>query len=225
MNTRAAAAAALAVLVALAAAAEVWPPAKPARLLDGARDNIVLSAFVPSDDQPQGEVRLVRRGGAAVMQTVLYTRFLKRVVAEIRKKELASWPPDREGHDDAKKYIDAILEARNRIQERFPGRRERGDRRQKMLIEFILSDKASIVAISEPELDEGDEHVRIVSKRPIVVLALSRTYVRGDIYEIARDALRLSRKESQDLLEPLLPPESAGDGETAGENGQEGGNR
>jgi ATP/maltotriose-dependent transcriptional regulator MalT len=50
--------------------------------------------------------------------------------------------------------------------------------------------------------------MRVVSARQIVVLPLSRTYVRGNIYEIARDALRLGRKESMDLLEPMLPPES-----------------
>ena len=90
------------------------------------------------------------------MQTVLHTRFLKRAVAEIRKKELACWPRDRKGHDDARRYIDAVVEARNRIQERFRARANRADRRQKMLIEFILSDTASLVAISEPELEEAD---------------------------------------------------------------------
>ena len=225
MKTRAAAAFALAVLLGLDASAEVTPPAKSARLFDGARDNVVLGAFVPSEDQPQGEVRLIRRGGAVVMQTVLHTRFLKRVVAEIRKKELASWPRDREGHDDALRYIDAVLESRNRIQERFPGRANRADRRQKMLIEFILSGNASLVAISEPELEEANGHMRVVSKRPIVVLELSRTYVRGDIYEIAWDALKLGQKESKDLLEPLLPPDSGGDAEASGEKGQEGNTR
>jgi hypothetical protein len=39
---------------------------------------------------------------------------------------------------------------------------------------------------------------------------LSRAYVRGDIYEIAWDALTLTREESEKLLEPMLPPEPAG---------------
>jgi len=225
VKTRAAAVFTVLVHAAHGASAAVAPPAELAPLLDGARDRVVRAAFVPSDDQPQGEVRLIRRDGAAVMQTVLYTRFLKRVVAEIRAKELASWPPDRKGRGDALKYIDAVLEARSRIQERFPARKNRSDRRQRMLIEFILSDRASIVAISEPELEEENGHVRIVSKRPIAVLDLSRTYVRGDIYEIARDALKLGRMESRDLLEPLLPPESGGDAETPGEKEREGNNR
>jgi len=104
--------------------------------------------------------------------------------------------------------IDAITTAQQRIQERYRQREDRGDRRQKMLIEFILSGKASIVAISEPELDEKSGHIRVTSRRSIAILELSRTYVRGNIYEIAWDALRLDRKESRKLLEPMLPPES-----------------
>ena len=179
-----------------------------ASLLDDKRDEIVRSEFVPTEEQPVGEVRLIRRGQAVVMQTVLHTALLKRVVAEIRKKELASWPPDRKGHDDAQEYIDAITTAQQRIQERDRQREGRGDRRQKMLIEFILSGRASIVAISEPELGEKSGHMRVTSRRTIATLELSRTYVRGNIYEIAWDALRLDRKESRELLEPMLPPES-----------------
>jgi hypothetical protein len=179
-----------------------------APLLDDKRDEIVRSEFVPTEEQPVGEVRLIRRGQAVVMQTVLHTALLKRVVAEIRKKELASWPPDRKGHDDAQEYIDAITTAQQRIQERHRRREGRGDRRQKMLIEFILSGRASIVAISEPELGEKSGHMRVTSRRTIATLELSRTYVRGNIYEIAWDALRLDRKESRKLLEPMLPPES-----------------
>ena len=199
---------ALVILHASAVSAEVKPSAKYARLLDGAQDQVVRSAFVPDEENPQGEVRLIRRGAAAVMQTVLYSKFLKRVVAEIRKKELASWPPDRGGHEDSLKYIDAILEAQGRIQERFRERRNRGDRTQKMLIEFILTDKASIVVLSEPELKEEKGHMRIASARPIAVLELSRTYVRRDFYEIGRDALKLKDTESRKVLEPLLPRES-----------------
>jgi len=203
-----AAALVLAVLYGSAWAADGKATTAYAHLLDDKRDEIVRSEFVPTEEQPVGEVRLIRRGQAVVMQTVLHTALLKRVVAEIRKKELASWPPERKGHGDAQEYIDAITTAQQRIQERYRQREDRGDRRQKMLIEFILSGRASIVAISEPELEEKSGHMRVISRRSIAILDLSRTYVRGGIYEIAWDALRLDRKESRKLLEPMLPPES-----------------
>ncbi len=208
VDTRLLAVLILGVLSLPAVAAEETPKAGYARLLDGSRDEIVRSEFVPSAEQPVGEVRLVRRGPAVVMQTVLSTSFLKRVVAEIRKKDVADWPASRRGHDDAMKYVEAIQSAQAGIQERFRRREHRGDRRQRMLIEFILSRDASIVAIAEPALSEADGHMRVVSRRQIAVLPLSRVYVRGNIYEIAWDALKLGRKESRDLLEPMLPPES-----------------
>lgn len=203
-----AAALVLAVLYGSAWAADGKATTAYAHLLDDKRDEIVRSEFVPTEEQPVGEVRLIRRGQAVVMQTVLHTALLKRVVAEIRKKELASWPPERKGRGDSQEYIDAITTAQQRIQERYRQREDRGDRRQKMLIEFILSGRASIVAISEPELEEKSGHMRVISRRSIAILELSRTYVRGGIYEIAWDALRLDRKESRKLLEPMLPPES-----------------
>jgi len=155
-----AAALVLAVLCGSAWAADGKATTVYAQLLDDKRDEIVRSEFVPTEEQPVGEVRLIRRGQAVVMQTVLHTALLKRVVAEIRKKELASWPPERKGHGDAQEYIDAITTAQQRIQERYRQREDRGDRRQKMLIEFILSGRASIVAISEPELDRGVDRTR-----------------------------------------------------------------
>jgi hypothetical protein len=174
-----------------------------ARLLDGGEDRIVRSAFVPSKTLRQGEVRLIRRGRAAVLQTVLSTRYLKRVIAEIRRKEAASWPEGRNGQTDSLRYVDALTRAQAGIQERYRGR---GGRRQRLLIEFILSDGDSLVALSEPEIEEdGDGHFLVVSKRPVAVLPLSRTYVRGNFYEISRDALKLEGEEAVRILEPLLP--------------------
>ncbi len=227
MKTPTAAAIALFVLAGLAGRADPAgaAPPLPARLLDDARDTVVRSAFVPSEEQRQGEVRLVRRDGAAVMQTVLDTTILKRVVAEIRKKELASWPPGRAGHDDALRYIAALGEARDRIQERAARQGRRAGRRRTMLIEFILSPDASLVAFAEPQVEVADGHMRVAARRPIAILELSRRYVRGDIYEIARDALGLGRREAREILEPLLPPESAEGAGTSPPDGRHGDNR
>lgn len=201
---------ALSLPIANAGQGEVNASTRYAPLLDGAKDRIVRSAFVPSEELQQGEVRLIRRGGAIVMQTVLYTRFLMRVVAEIRRKDLAAWPEKREGHADSLRYIDALMDASSRIRQRFQERGNRGERRQELLIEFILSERAALVAFYEPELEKEEGHYRVNAKDPITVLELSRAYVRGDIYEIAWDALNLTRKESVRLLEPMLPAEPAG---------------
>lgn len=201
------------VLIALFAVpvrAQVASPKKHAPLLDGSRDRIVRSAYVPSEDQPQGEVRLIRRGSAVVMQTVLYSIYLKRVVAEIRRKERALWPATRQGRADSVRYADALAAASRRIEQRFRQREKRQDRHRKLLIEFILSEGAALVALYEPDVEKGEEHLLVKAKRPVVLLELSRAYVRGDIHEIAWDALKMTKKETKQILEPLLPAEPPG---------------
>ena len=40
---------------------------------------VIARAYVPNSIIPQGEVRLLSRGGETTVQTVLHTRFAKRV--------------------------------------------------------------------------------------------------------------------------------------------------
>jgi len=197
-------------LFAEAGHAEVEAAKRYESIMDGSGDRIVRSAIVPSDLLPQGEVRLLRRGEAVVMQTVLNSRFLKRVVAEIRNKESASWPAQREGHADSIRYVAALTEGYDRIQRKSRQRKNRAERRQKLLIEFILSGKSALVAVYEPELAEEEGHYRVTSKTPVAILEMSRAYVRGNIFEIAWDALGLSKREAKKLLDPMLPREPAG---------------
>lgn len=200
----AAAVLAIDLLVAQTLGAQGDASARNAPFLDGKNDRIVRSAFVPSRPLPQGEVLLLRRGDAVVMQTVLFSRYLDRVVAEIRRKEQAHWPPGRQGHADSERYLDALASARDGIR-RDAGQDRPGRQRQKLLIEFILSRRAALLALFEPDIEEKDGHYRVTAKRPITVLELSPLYVRGNIYEIAWDALRMRREESEALLEPMLP--------------------
>ena len=206
---RGAAACLAAALFAAAGAGAAGAADRRGALLDGGRDEIVRRAFVPSAEDPHGEVRLVRRGDAAVMQTVLASRVLKRVVGEIRKKENAIWPPGSEGRADSARYVAALSKAREEVERRFrqKGATARGDRRRCLMIEFVLSRDASFVLLSEPEVVEGDEGFRVVGNRGIQALDLSRLYVRGNLRAIAMDALGMSRKEADRTLKPLLPPD------------------
>jgi hypothetical protein len=182
-------------------------------LLDASRDEVVRSATVPSALFPQAEVRLIRRGGSAVMQTVIVSRLLKRVVGQIRKKETSFWPPERKGHEDAARYVDAMERSYRTVEGRFRKKGIRGDRRRKMLIEFILSWETAIVAFLDPDI-EGDFGGFRIGRRDILeILPLSRHYVRGNMHEIAMDSLGLSRREAERTLKPLLPPALQQEGE------------
>lgn len=65
--------------------------------------------------------------------------------------------------------------------------------------------------------------MRVASRRQIAVLPLSRAYVRGNIYEIAWDALKMDREDSWSLLEPMLPPESPAESAPSEGDGKQGG--
>lgn len=176
------------------ASAEPVVPARLAPLFDATRDEVVRQTFVPSPEEKVGEVRLLRRGGYDVVQTLLYTKVLSRVVAEIRKKELAGWP-DGPGRDDSLRYVDALDAVRRTIWNRMPRDTRTADRRQKLWIEFVLGERAAAVAIGafemEAGIDDADGGVRVRTREPLVVLEPSRAYVRRNMRLIAADSFHV----------------------------------
>jgi hypothetical protein len=186
-------------------------------LLDASRDEIVRSAAVPHALFPQAEVRLIRRGGSVVMQTVIVSRFLKQVVGEIRRKESSVWTPGRAGHGDSEQYVDALDRAYRATELGFRDRDAGNDHRRSLLIEFVLSRDEAFVAILHPEVrgDFGD--FRVEKRRVLEILLLSRRYVTENIHEIAIDSLGWSRRETEEALKPMLPPGSQPEGEHPGQ--------
>ncbi len=186
----------------------VSPPV--AALVDANHDQILNRAFVPSPDRRVGEVRLIRRGDANVVQTLLYTKILRRVVGEIRQKELGNWPEGRDGHADAMRYSDALEAAQQQIWERFPKFERRTDTRQKLLIEFVLSATDAVVMLSEYDMSENHNEVQITSRRPIATLTLARAYVRRNMRLIAADSFSVPEDQVDTLLSalPLLADET-----------------
>lgn len=196
----------LAGVCAAAASAEPLVPPQLAPLLDAAHDQVLRRSFVPSVEQKVGELRLIRRGDSDVVQTLLYTKLLKRVVAEIRKKELANWPADQPGHGDAIRYIEAITAVQEQIWDRTPPSEFARDRRQKMVIEFVLSGTSALIAVGSFEMDETEGEVRVLRRDPLVVLEPSRTYAGRNMRLIAADSFHVGEAELGPLLEamPLL---------------------
>lgn len=170
---------------ATAAQAQDVVPARLAPWLDASADRRVDRAYVPSPERRVGEVRILRRGDATVVQTLLYSKVLSRVVGEIRKKELANWP----GSPDAASYLEALARVQETIWRRLPRDRRVSDRRQKMWIEFVLAPDAALVALGAFEMEEHDGEVRVVRREPLVVLEPSRDYVSRNQRLIAADSL------------------------------------
>lgn len=188
------------------ASAETIVPPRLAPLLDAASDQIVRRSFVPSEAQKVGEVRLVRRGSSDVVETLLYSKVLSRVVAEIRKKELANWPPDQPGRDDALRYVEALESVQKQIWDRLPRSEVARDRRQKLIIDFVLTGSSAVVAIGAFEMDETNGEMRVLQREPLVVFEPSRRYAERNMRLIAADSFHVDEAALGTLLDamPLL---------------------
>ena len=193
----------LAAVLLLAATPLRADPVPPALALlfgsDGAAA-VVAATPVPSPERRVGEVRLLRRGDVAVVRTVLDTALLPRVVAEIRNKEEANWPPDKPGHDDAVRYVAALEQVSDALRRQQPKDPRRAHRRLHLLIEFALSARQAAVAISgwEPAADGAVRRVE-----PLVVLQPARDYVRANMRLIAADSFHVDGRALDALLAPL----------------------
>jgi hypothetical protein len=193
-GTRVAAPAVIALLaVAQAAAGPVPLPA-----FDAATDRVVKRTVVPDDARRQGEVRLVTRGDATVVQTLLATKLLRRVVAEIRKKEERNWPAGGPGYDDMVRYVDAVAAAARELEEAHE------DERLRLLIEFVASADREGIVIGEFNGDEADGVLAPTSARVIATPAVGRVYVLRNMRLILADAFDLEEDEV-DRLGPLGP--------------------
>ncbi len=181
-------------------AAPTGERADRAAFLDVSHDVVVERAFVPSAQRPQGEVRIVRRGGRVVVQTLLYTRVLKRVLAAIHEKERRNWPSGVPGHTDMERYVAALEEFRRGA----AGSPERVgadvDPRVLALIEFVDAPGTPFVAIGGFHIEGKDEAIRVRGRAAPVVLDLSAAYVRRNMRLIVADAFRLSAEEAATRL-------------------------
>lgn len=182
-----------------------------AELLDRSHDRIVLRADITSRGGRHGEVRLVERGSARVVQTLLFSKLLRRVVGGIRERERENWPPEAEGYQASARYVQALERAEQSIPR--PSAGDRGptaERRRPLLIEFAASGSAATVALLEPRVAEVDGSLVIAGARLVERLALPRAFIERDMRLIAEEHFPAARDEIARLLSRPGPGEAAG---------------
>lgn len=183
-----------ALLVALALAGAARGEAPP-------DDVLVTHAFVPSSARRVGEVRIVKRGDAAVVQTLLYTSLLQRAVDAIHDKEEKNWPAAHPRHGDARRYLGALdAQAARVLAAPAPD-----DRRRRLLIEFVLDGEAASVVVGDFDMAGDEDAIRVTARRPVETLALSPGYVRRNMQLIVADAFDLPVDGIAPVLGPLAP--------------------
>jgi len=179
---------ALLVLAACAAGNSAW-----------ATDEVLARTPVPNAESPVGEVRLLRRDDATVVQTLLVTRLLPRVTAEIRVKEERNWPPDRPGYSDMVAYVQALTAAQELLRAALPAADARtiadADRRLRLLIEFSASASIAAVEIAEFTPAGADRPYDVATRRQLAAPAVGRPYVLRNMRLILSDAFGMPEAE------------------------------
>lgn len=178
-------------------------PERLAPLFHAEGEQLIRRAFVPSAEHKVGEVRLLRRGAADVVQTLLYTKILRRVVGEIGNKELANWPEGAEGHGDALQYVAALARAQEDIWARLPKFERGADPRQHLMIEFALSTSSGAILLTEYDAGEDGAGLHVNARRPLVLLEPSRIYLLRNMRFILADSFKLSEQELAGLTESM----------------------
>ena len=200
------------------AAADVVPASPPAvapALLDAAVDHVEAKVVIPEPARKVGEVRLLSRGNAVVVQTLLSTKLLSRVTGEIRKKEEANWPAAAAGHDDAVVYLEALEAVREAVERRSPGV-DWADRRRRFLIEFVADADGQAVFLGTFTTASGTTELTPASREVLRTLTPSRAYVLRNMRLILSDSFKVPEAEV-DRVGPLGPAAPGGVAKPAAE--------
>ncbi|MDA3902128.1 MAG: hypothetical protein PF441_01620 [Desulfuromusa sp.] len=172
-------------------------------LLNDSSDQVLMRTVVPSSDQPQGEVQIIQRGDLLVVQTLIASRALKHVAAAIDKKEMKHWPEEREGYVASVRYREELFRATERVWTMFRQRADKSELRQYLVIEFILSSKQGLIALSVPHIAGDYGNLLLQEKEPIQVWKAPTHYVKGNMIEMIQDSFHLNKAAATELLETL----------------------
>ncbi|MFN2426673.1 MAG: hypothetical protein ABR587_09545 [Candidatus Binatia bacterium] len=171
-----------------------------ASLGDASADRAIADIVVPEPSRKVGEVRLLARGEAVVVQTLLSTKLLSRVIAEIRKKEEANWPA---GDPSTAAYLDALESARKTVERRAPAA-DWVDRRRRLLIEFAADANSEAVYVGTFRYAKDGSDRSPHDREVFNTLALPRAYILRNIRLILADSFKMPVTEV-DRLGPLGP--------------------
>ena len=167
----------------------------------GGSETLIRRTPVPAEPPYQGEVRLLRRDSAQVVQTLLKSKVMNHVIAAIQKKEQRDWPQDREGSADSRCYREELVQAYHAVRIRAKDRQDAGDRHLQLMIEFVQEGQRGYVALYAPTLTQEGDRLVPQKKELLKKLPLSRNYVQKNMQLILQDSFKLDAGKAMELLQ------------------------
>ncbi len=174
------------------------PSVTSGALDDASHDQVKALKVVPDPQRKVGEVRLLARGSAVVVQTLLSTKLLERVTGEIRKKEEDNWPA---GDPSREAYLAALDRTRAAVEKRDVGAAWK-DRRRRLFIEFAADETSAAVFLGT--FRYTDERSSTIEREVLETLELPRSYVLRNMRLILADSFKVAESEV-DGIGPLGP--------------------
>jgi hypothetical protein len=175
-------------------------------------DKVYARAAVPDEARKVGEVKLLERDGTTVVETVLSTRVIERVVAEIRLKEEQNWPPGSEGRADMERYVAALTDAAHLLRARIPPADARNiddpERRAHLVIDFRADATRADVELADFDTADASTPFDPGVRRSLATLNLGRAYVLRNMRLILADAFHRPESDLSSLgpLGPVAKP-------------------
>lgn len=199
----------MAVLLALAGSLRAQDAPAPAGAQDLADGSVLRRARIPSEQNAQGETRLIHREQGACVQTLLHTTALRRGIHEMLKKEKAAWPAGAPGSADSLAYQAALEAAKDHVAAGAEAR-QAPDGRVSLLMEVSLTPTAAGYAFYDVRVTREADEFMVTDKRLIASATASRYYVSRAMHLMSAAAFRLPEEELTGLLrragwEPIAP--------------------
>ena len=167
---------------------------------DGAAPDVtfVERAFIPSSNNVHGEVRLLAKDGGTCVQTLLYSKYLRRGLHEIELEERRHWPAGQPGYADSTNYVACMRQARDLVlaaPETKPA-----DPRKKLLIEFNLAPDSAGYALYGMDIAGPPDALRIENRRLLCRQSADAYYVSRAMGLMGAKAFGLTGEKLDELM-------------------------
>lgn len=172
-------------------------------------------AFIPSSNSVHGEVRLLKRGDTACLQTLLYSKYLRRGLYEMAKQERKAWPDGWPCCEVSSNYLADLDTAKTDILGAESTSTNGAPEIKRMLIEFNFSPTGTWYTLGDMELTGPDDALEVANPRTLVTRPAHPHYVSRAMLTMGEQGFGLSDEELEQLLEkagwsfvspPELPP-------------------